>query len=445
MQNKDEFLNIIKLRIDDKASKNKRLEYLKKKIESKKATFADTAEYSEIISNITGSTFSSFVPKINSSGTKGYICEELLKSRYADINAVMSEVQKSLDEKAGINIAPQQADFPIDRVRKVASSLEDMTVNQDVIERRADSSVSNVSKSFHDDYIQENAEFRSDAGIKCTITRTALGKCCAWCDAVCGTYVYGEEPEGIYRRHDNCSCEVIFENGRTVQDVWSKKTWEKPSGSNDYKPTSFSAEQAKALQDKNMPKPFTNDNKSGIIKENNKKTITQITDIAIENVPKVDISGYTNEECVFIQQQHKELLKYSRDNNECNEVAFLFNSSMSYRNEFIGSDRELNFENSLYGDNLILLHNHPRNSSYSLNDIVEFISNRSIKTLTIVKNNGGVESLTKISEYDELSMLKELRRLEKKNVKVGSDNEFRNVVDKFLTKSVKGGVIEWKN
>lgn len=265
MHNQDEFLNIIKLRIDDKASKNKRLEYLKKKIKSKKATFADTAEYSEIISNITGSTFSNFISRMNEPGIKSYVCEELLKSRYADVNVVMSEVQKSLDEKTGINIAPQQADFPIDRVKKVADSLEDTTVSQDVIERRADSAVSNVAKSFHDDYIQKNAEFRSDAGIKCTITRTALGKCCAWCDAVCGTYVYGEEPEGIYRRHDNCNCEVIFENGRTVQDVWSKKTWEKPSGSNDYEPTSFSTEQAKALQDKNMPKPFTNDDKSGII------------------------------------------------------------------------------------------------------------------------------------------------------------------------------------
>ena len=265
MQNQDEFLKVINLRIDDKTSNNKRLEYLKKKIESKKATFTDTAEYSEIISNITGSTFSKFISRMNESGIKSYVCEQLLKNRYLDINAVMSEVQKSLDEKTGINISPQQADFPIDRVKKVADSLEDTTVSQDVIERRADSAVSNVSKSFHDDYIHENAEFRSDAGIKCTITRSSLGKCCAWCDEVCGTYVYGEEPEDIYRRHDNCSCTVIFENGRTVQDVWSKKTWEKPSGSNDYEPTSFSAEQAKSLQEKNMPKPFTNDDKSGII------------------------------------------------------------------------------------------------------------------------------------------------------------------------------------
>lgn len=67
------------------------------------------------------------------------------------------------------------------------------------------------------------------------------------------------------KRKHYCSCEVVFESGKTAQDVWSKKIWEKSSGSNDYEPTSFSAEQTKALQDKNMPKPVANSEKSGII------------------------------------------------------------------------------------------------------------------------------------------------------------------------------------
>ena len=50
--------------------------------------------------------------------------------------------------------------------------------------------------------------------------------------------------------------------------------------------------------------------KSDIIKERSKAPITKITDKAIERVPKVDINGYTDEQCRFIQQQHKELLKY---------------------------------------------------------------------------------------------------------------------------------------
>lgn len=390
MQNKDEFFNIIKSRIDDKASKNKRLEYLKKKIESKKATFADTAEYSEIISNITGSTFSNFVSKMNTSGTKSYICEELLKIRYADMNAVMSEVQKSLDEKTGINIAPQQADFPIDRVRKVASSLEDTTVSQDVIERRANSAVSNVSKSFHDDYIQENAEFRSDAGIKCTITRTALGKCCAWCDAVCGTYVYGEEPEDIYRRHDNCSCTVIFENGRTAQDVWSKKTWEKPSGSNDYEPTSLSTEQAKALQDKNMPKPFTNDDKSGIIKENN--DVEKIGSDLFDDKAREKL--YQNERIIATN-------KY--------ETAIVYDSNGNIIFKKKGNIDSVQFTQSekkkMKG--CVVTHNHPKGSSFSAEDIFLF-KNMQLSELRAVCVDGTYVIRPPKKWSDEITSVKDI-------------------------------------
>lgn len=63
--------------------------------------------------------------------------------------------------------------------------------------------------------------------------------------------------------------------------------------------------------------------KSGIIKEKSKKPITPITDKAISRIPKVDIEGYTEEQCLEIQKQHKELLKFSKEQNEDKEVAFV--------------------------------------------------------------------------------------------------------------------------
>lgn len=93
--------------------------------------------------------------------------------------------------------------------------------------RRAGSTAT-VSMSFHDDFVKEQADFRSRAGLKCYITRTTDGNCCPWCTKYAGRYEYGEEPEDIYRRHDNCGCSVTFENGRQRQDVWSKRTWEVP-------------------------------------------------------------------------------------------------------------------------------------------------------------------------------------------------------------------------
>ncbi|MBR6618638.1 MAG: hypothetical protein IKL00_12340, partial [Oscillospiraceae bacterium] len=182
---------------------------------------------------------------------------------------------------------------------------------------------------------------------------------------------------------------------------------------------------------------------SGIIEESTKKPITQIDDKAIERVPVRSISGYTEEQCTEIQKQHRELLKYSKDKNDHKEVAFVFDRELGDRKEYVGTDDSVDFGNALYGKDLVVLHNHPRNGSFSFRDVVEFIANGSIKTLTIVKNNGGVETLTKRHNYDTLTMLRELNRLEKNNVKTHSEKEYRKIIEKFLNKHHKGGILEW--
>ena len=186
--------------------------------------------------------------------------------------------------------------------------------------------------------------------------------------------------------------------------------------------------------------------KSGIIKEKSKKPITPITDKAISCIPKVDIEGYTEEQCLEIQKQHKELLKFSKEQNENKEVAFVLKNDVSkmITEPIKGTDEKIDFGSALQGKDLFVMHNHPRNSSYSLNDIIEFIKNDSIKTFTIVKNDGNIEVLTKLKGYDRLSLLTELQRMGKKRIKTGSDSEYRKVIDKFLSKHQEGGLFEWK-
>lgn len=186
--------------------------------------------------------------------------------------------------------------------------------------------------------------------------------------------------------------------------------------------------------------------KSGIIKEKSKKPITPITDKAISCIPKVDIEGYTEEQCLEIQKQHKELLKFSKEQNDNKEVAFVLKNDVSkmITEPIKGTDEKIDFGSALQGKDLFVMHNHPRNSSYSFNDIIEFIKNDSIKTFTIVKNDGNIEVLTKLKGYDRLSLLTELQRMEKKRIKTGSDSEYRKVIDKFLSKHQEGGLFEWK-
>lgn len=181
---------------------------------------------------------------------------------------------------------------------------------------------------------------------------------------------------------------------------------------------------------------------SGIIREQGKKPITKITDQTINCVPKVSISQYSEEELLFIQEQHKELLRIAKNENNSNEVAFVFKNNFKSKDVILGSETGVEF-GTLSGRDLFVMHNHPRNSSFSFDDLVEFIGNKSIKSLSIVKNNAGVEVLTKNKDYNILNLLTELSRLEKRNVKIGSNAEYRKIIDKFIKKYDELEVIEW--
>ena len=90
------------------------------------------------------------------------------------------------------------------------------------------------------------------------------------------------------------------------------------------------------------------------------------------------------------------------------------------------------------------MHNHPRNSSYSMNDMALFLGNDDLKTLTIVKNNGSIEVLTKTSLYDKSTALTAYKRQFKKYVKSNADKEIDNAINHFLS-SGKGGIQWLKN
>ena len=51
--------------------------------------------------------------------------------------------------------------------------------------------------------------------------------------------------------------------------------------------------------------------------------------------------------------------------------------------------------------------------------------------------------LTKYTEYDRITTIKELDRMIRKYIKTGSDSEYRAIVNKFISKYVELGVIVW--
>ena len=238
-----------------KSAHDPALRALLKSIDSGKANFRDTAQYSIRYSHQLGNILSENVLDIPPD-VRETAAEAALKYAYDDMNAILADVQKSLDEQAGIHIRPQKADFPSERVQHFAHSLIDPTVEDSIIKRRARSGSETITKSFHDSFIKKNAQFRNDAGLKCYITREG-SNCCKWCSEVAGRYEFGSQPSDIFRRHDNCDCTIDYDGqklrGKLNADGSRSKTWEEvPDADGSYEPKVLSVVDARAAEQRNL-------------------------------------------------------------------------------------------------------------------------------------------------------------------------------------------------
>ncbi len=87
-------------------------------------------------------------------------------------------------------------------------------------------------------------------------------------------------------------------------------------------------------------------------RQKNRHRPVKITDVAIEKVPEVSLSGFTKEESQYIQEQHKFLLKVAKEDNNSGE------------------------------------------------DFKTFCNNKSLYIITVVGNDGSVRALTKEKDFD---------------------------------------------
>ncbi len=240
--------------LDKKFAADPSLRAVVKRIKNGTATLTDSAEYARVLSHILGREVSANVLDLDD---RAGVVTQLLHDCYEDINSIYAQAQTILDEQAGVHIRPQKPAFPAERVDQFTHSLIDPTVKDSVIKRRAKSGCETITKSYHDDCIKKNAQFRHDAGLKCYIVRIGT-KCCEWCSDVAGKYEFGEQPDGIFRRHDNCDCTIIYDGqvlrGKQNANGSRSKTWEELPNANaaDYEPTTFTQEQAKELERQNL-------------------------------------------------------------------------------------------------------------------------------------------------------------------------------------------------
>lgn len=292
--------------IDKKLSTAPEFRAIVRRINSGKATFNDTSRYAQVISHIISRELSSAVLDLSD---RESITAQLMRDSYDDINAVCARVQQAIDAQAGININPQQAAYPAERVQQFAHSLTDPTVEDSVIKRRAGAGSETITKSFHDDFIEKNAKFRNDAGLRCYIIRIGTN-CCDWCTEVAGKYEMGDQPEGIFRRHDNCDCTIIYDGqvlrGKLSDNGRRSRTWEEvPDVNAEYSPPVLA--DGKAIEQRNLARirgvkinssAIDISDRNGIIEERNAPSATkqEIGNFkkALQKIGFEDITGFEN-------------------------------------------------------------------------------------------------------------------------------------------------------
>lgn len=212
--------------------KDRRIAQITKRIRDGTATMTDGHDYAErlgehlskaLTSNLTAETLPD--GKLYYNIAKRTVTPAL-QTNYELTNEVAADIQRIIDKDAGIGLGTVKADFPEERVQGLIDMMTKEGISLEDALAWLDEPIINNSEAFFDDYVDANATFRNDVGLKATITREVAFNCCDWCAELAGTYDYDKAPPDIYKRHKYCRCIVTYKNERKAQNVWTKRQWE---------------------------------------------------------------------------------------------------------------------------------------------------------------------------------------------------------------------------
>ena len=181
---------------------------------------------------------------------------------------------------------------------------------------------------------------------------------------------------------------------------------------------------------------------------------------AISKVPFVKYREIPEDQYETLQFLAKTVLRISRDENNCNEVAIAYDLD-SPQKELTGekyiawakgdeysvepmSDTETNHVIvSAKGCVVVIMHNHPNLSKISLEDVMFLFRVSTVKMIVAVTNRGGIGYIVKTDEYIEkmLEAYKLMEEAVERNNKADSLREKQAACDYFLNNCYKVGLI----
>lgn len=242
--------------------------------------------------------------------------------------------------------------------------------------------------------------------------------------------------------HANCDCEyaIRFDGASTVAgydpDEYLRRYRAAGSDVNALRRVNYAANRERINAQKRA---------AYALRQKNRGQKVAITDIAIQKVPLVAPNGADHQTAFFIQETHKELLRFAQKQNDSNEVACLLDLTTGEKLDFVKGDQisvDIERDAASYHwlrnspeKSLMLCHNHPGQSYFSDSDLVLFLEHGAIGTLSIVTNQGKVWTISKTQGYNFKTAFSEFKKCI-----LASNGNHDNAIDSFLKNGYNYGV-----
>ncbi len=187
--------------------------------------------------------------------------------------------------------------------------------------------------------------------------------------------------------------------------------------------------------------------------------VKMITEEAIQNVPRIEYKGIPEEEYDNIWMLAKNTLQISKYQNDSNEVAITYSMDLDDSENDINIGVSLGKEHSVDPLNdtdsfhivfsakdcvVIVLHNHPSLSDFSLLDIQFLLTYKAVKMMVIVTNLGSVRYLVKLDQYDRTKAIALMDKAIELNNSAKNLKDIQKAADHFLKNCYTVGII-YKN
>lgn len=209
---------------------NKKLQELLELVNEGKATYIQADEMAYEIGMALSQAFGNCLSSASLPDGKMYyniaqrVVQPLLEEDHKLVADVATQVQEALNKKAKIGLKPQTVAVNQDRVYGIVNKISEADVFDDVAWVLG-SPVVNFSQAVVDSVLRENVNFQGKAGLSPKVIRKAERKCCSWCNALAGEYRYPDVPHDVYRRHENCRCQVDYDPGSGKRQNVHTKQW----------------------------------------------------------------------------------------------------------------------------------------------------------------------------------------------------------------------------